>query len=302
MAIEDPVIAQIQLGILLRELRDAAQFTLAEAGEHAVLSGPSLSKVENGKQGISPDKVATLLELYGADDHVSAEALKLASVPKSRTRRRGSLYRDSIPAIGKRFLALEADATEVWVYENEVINGRLQIADYARTLMQATTPAAGSREIDRKVQTRLARQEQLTSRADAPLQLNLIQHEATLHRVIGGDQVMAAQLRHLAEVSTLQNIRLHVLPFRPKSTPNFDEAFVTQSSFTLLKLPERGTLLYIEDFVSATYPEDIAVIQKYVAAYQRLSAAAEDTESSRELIVKVAEQYDAPAAKGTRSR
>lgn len=292
MTVNDPVIAQIQLGLLLRELRDAAGLTLAEVAPHLGMTGATLSKVENGKQGFSLDKVATLVELYDADDQASAEALKLAAVPKSRTRRRGSLYRDAIPTSGRRFLVLEADASEVSVYQNEVIGGLLQTADYTRALMQAATPEAGSREIDRRVQTRMARQELLSRSDREPLRLNVILHEAVLHRVIGGDQIMAEQLRHLIDVSELPNVNLQILPFRPRPTPNYDEAFVTLTSFTLLRLPERGTLLYVEDFTSATYPEDAAQIQRFLGAYQRLSAAAEDQEGSRKLIAKVAEHYN----------
>ncbi|MQA62963.1 MAG: helix-turn-helix domain-containing protein [Actinophytocola sp.] len=41
----NPVIAQIQLGILLRELRDAAGLTLAEVAPHLGMTGATLSKV-----------------------------------------------------------------------------------------------------------------------------------------------------------------------------------------------------------------------------------------------------------------
>lgn len=292
MTVDDPVVAQITLGILLRDLREQAEITALEAARHVGLSSASMSKVENGKQGITPENVATLVELYGADDTASAEALKLASVPKSRMRRRrGSSYRDAVPNWFRRLLVVESEATAIEIFENELVPGRLQVENYARVLIQAGAPHAGIKEIDKQVELRMSRQRVLTRTDPPPPRLDVILHEAALHRVVGDDQIMASQLAHLIELSELPTIDLHVQPFRPSPTPNHDEAFTTRTAFTLLKLPERGTVLYVEDFDAATYPEDVQVIQRYAAAFQRLKAATLDPAASRKLIARIARQF-----------
>ncbi|MCA1655995.1 MAG: helix-turn-helix domain-containing protein [Pseudonocardiaceae bacterium] len=292
MTVDDPVVAQIQLGILLRDLRDQADLTASDAADHIGTSKASISRIENGKQAITAEDVAGLLELYRANDTDSAEALRLASVPKPRARRRRSAsYRDAVPNWFKRFLVMESEASDISVYENETVTGLFQTEDYARVLLQAGSPLAGRQEIDRQVELRTNRQ-RILDRTDAPPpQLDVILHEAVLHRVIGDDKVMAAQLRHLLDLSESPSIWLRVLPFRPNPTPNHDEAFTARNSFTLLRLPDRGTVLYLEDFTGATYPEDANVIHQYATSYQRFRSAADDPDKSRLLIAKVAEQY-----------
>jgi transcriptional regulator with XRE-family HTH domain len=292
MPVDDPVVAQIQLGILLRELRDRAGLTADTARRHIDVSTASMSRIENGKQAVQPETVAALLDLYGASDTDSAEALRLASVPKPRARRRRSAsYRDAAPNWFTRYLVLEGEASEISVYENEPIPGLFQTADYARAILQAGAPLAGEQEVSKRVDLRMGRQRILTRTDPPPAQVEAILHEATLHRVIGHDAIMAAQLAHLLDIGELPNVTVRVLPFRPKPTPNHDESFVAGARFVLLKLPDRGTMLYLDDFGGATYPEDIKVIQEYAAAYQRLRIVAEEPDASRKLIARVAKRY-----------
>lgn len=287
---DDPSVAQIQLGLLLTRLREQAKLKTDDAGGHIGTSKSSISRIENGKQPITSENVAALLTLYGANDADQAEALRLASVPKPRTRkRRSSSYRDDVPNWFRRFLVMESGADEILVYENEIVTGLFQTEDYARVLLQAGNPVAGRNEIDGLVELRRNRQ-QILGRPDPP-QLDVILHETVLHRVIGDDTIMAAQLDRLIELSESPTIHLRILPFRPTPTPNRDEAFTAKNVFVLLRLPERGTVLYLEETEGATYPEDVHVIQQYAASYQRLRAAAEEPERSRRLIAKVAEQF-----------
>lgn len=255
-------------------------------------SAAKISKVENGKQGITVQDVTALLDFYQSDDADSAEALRLAAVPRPR-RRRGSrlTYREAVPQYARRYVALEADASDIAMYDSELIPGLLQTSDYARRLMEAAAPYSGNKQIESKVKLRASRQELLTRSDPEPLRLNVILQEATLHRLIGDDACMREQLGHLLDLAELSNIVIRALSFRPRSTPNHDEAFASQVPFQVLRLPERGSLVYIEDFTGGTYPEDATVIQQYAHAFDRLGNAAEDPDASRDLIGKVATQY-----------
>nr|WP_211346768.1 Scr1 family TA system antitoxin-like transcriptional regulator [Actinokineospora cianjurensis] len=137
MTPDDPVVAQIQLGILLRELRGHAGRTAAEAASHIGISTGSFSRIENGKQTIKAEDVSALLDFYGADDQASAEALKLASVPRPTRRRRSTSYRDAVPNWFRRFLVLESEANDISIYENEIVTGLCQTEEYARVLLRA---------------------------------------------------------------------------------------------------------------------------------------------------------------------
>jgi transcriptional regulator with XRE-family HTH domain len=280
---DDPVVARIQLGILLRELRQDAERTAAQACKHLGCSPAKMSMVENGKQGIPVHEVAALLDFYGADDTSAAEALRLAAIPwPKRRRRRRALYQEAVPATARRYVALEAEAREIVAFDNAVINGLLQTRDYARTLLEAGAEYPGQ-EIHVKLDIRMNRQEKLFREEPRPLELDVIIDEACLHRRIGSAGIMRAQLEHLIDVSERDNVRLQVLPFVSKN----NEAFVARSNFYLLKLPERGSLVYIEDFAGGIYPEDGILIQEYATAYERLSRAALEPDETRAFLGKL---------------
>lgn len=286
MATDDPQVVLIQLGIMLRRLREYAELPASTAANQLGCSTAKVSKMENGKQSIRADEVSQLLELYEADDSQTAEALRLTAVPKPR--RRGT-YRDSVPDWFRRFLVLESEASELSIYESEVVSGTLQTEDYARTVLQAGYPFASSRELNQQVDVRMRRKSVLT-KENAP-EIDVVLHEATLHRVIGGDAVMHSQLDHLEELSKLPNLRLHVLPFRPAATSNHDEAFMAKTAFVVLKLAATGAVVYFEDIAGANYPEEAYAIQAYANAYQRLRNASLPVEASAKLIGRVKADY-----------
>lgn len=286
MATNDPQVVKIQLGILLRRLREEEGLTAAVAAQHLGCSTAKLSKMENGKQSIKSDEVSQLLELYKADDSKAAEALRLAAVPTPR--RRGT-YRDNVPDWFRRLLVLESEAAALTIYENEAVAGILQSEDYARTLLTAGYPFASRQELDQQVQVRLRRRSILT-REDAP-QVDVVLHEATLHRVIGNDAVMRQQVELLEELAALPNLDLHILPFRPKPSAGRDGAFMAKSAFVILQLESTGAVVYVEDVAGANYPEETAVIEAYATAYRRLRNSALTAEESRELIGRVKAQY-----------
>lgn len=282
----DHQVVLIQLGILLRRLREKEGLTAAAAAEYLNCSTAKLSKMENGKQSIKSDEVSRLLELYKADDSQAAEALRLAAVPT--TRRRGT-YRDNVPDWFRRFLVLESEATALTIYENELVAGLLQSEDYARAVLTAGYPFASRQELDKQVAARLRRRNILT-KEDAP-HVDVVLHEATLHRVIGNDAVMKQQMELLEELARLPNLELHILPFRPKPAAGNDAAFMAKSAFVLLQLESTGAVVYVEDVAGANYPEETAVIDAHANAYRRLRNAALTTEESLELIGRVKAEY-----------
>ncbi|WP_328499410.1 Scr1 family TA system antitoxin-like transcriptional regulator [Streptomyces sp. NBC_00414] len=54
---------------------------------------------------------------------------------------------------------------------------------------------------------------------DRPLHVYAVVWEAALRQLVGGPDVMRAQLEHLLHVAQLPNVRLQVLPFRTGGHP-----------------------------------------------------------------------------------
>jgi Domain of unknown function (DUF5753) len=138
-----------------------------------------------------------------------------------------------VPEWFQVYLGLEAEAASIHEYAAELVLSLLQTADYYRAFMR-TAPAAGDDEaIERKIAVRSARQERLTT-DDAP-ECWAVLNEAAVRRVVGGMNVMRAQLQHIGALADRPHINVQVLPFRTGGHPAMD------GSFIILGFPEAQT-------------------------------------------------------------
>lgn len=280
----DSKMIKIQLGIELRRLREDSGHTAAEAAEVVGGAGPKISKIENGKQGITPEEVEKLANLYDAPAKRRKYLVGLAEQLPKRSRRR-SAQRDAVPGWFERFLALESDATAMKIFEVDIVTGLLQTEDYARSTIEAWEPAADPRLVDRQVQTRLRRQSLLSKRN--PVELQVVLSEAALRRVQGGPEIMSAQLESLIASSERTNVELRVLPFEAR------DRIAVASAATLLYLAgQRLSVVYLEDVLGATYLWEPEEYTGYSVVFERLRSAALSPGESRDFIDRVRKYYD----------
>ncbi|MFG3309502.1 helix-turn-helix domain-containing protein [Streptomyces wuyuanensis] len=66
---------RIQLGAVLRALRQARGITAAPAAASLLVSQPKISRMESGKQRISPRDVRDLCKIYEGQDQQVVDAL-----------------------------------------------------------------------------------------------------------------------------------------------------------------------------------------------------------------------------------
>jgi hypothetical protein len=150
-------------------------------------------------------------------------------------------YVSAIPEWFQVYVGLEAEASTVHLYESELVDGLLQTPGYYRTFLRAAPAAAGENEAERKIEVRLARQERLTS--DDPPEYWAVLNEAVIRRVVGGAEVMRAQLGHITEMARLPHVNVQVLPFSAGVHPAMD------GSFRILGFPEAADpdVVYLEN-------------------------------------------------------
>jgi transcriptional regulator with XRE-family HTH domain len=278
-----PTVRRRRLAAEVRRLRERAGFTEDEVAERLRWSSSKLSRIELHRTGIKPHDLAMLLELYQVTEAHRDELLALAREP----RRRGwwEAYSDALPEEYAALIGLEAEAASASCWSPELVHGLLQTEDYARAVIRAhmgSTISPG--EIERRVETRIARQRVVTR--DEPIALSVVLDEAALLRLFGDESIMRKQLKRLTEDSQLPNVDLYVLPLvgaHPIGT----------GAFVILKFaPAHGTglhdVVYIEQLTrSAIYVEDEADTHEYSLAFGRLTAAALDPGKSRKLITKI---------------
>jgi hypothetical protein len=139
-------------------------------------------------------------------------------------------------------------------------------------------------EIDQATRLRLARQSRLHS--DDPLQFDLVVNEAALRRIVGGPEVMRAQLGHLLEVAGLPNVGVRVLPFAAGAHP------ATNGSFAVLEFPDEADprIVCLDILVTTLYREGLREVGAYQLAHERLKAIALGPEDSAALVTQMIEE------------
>ncbi|MGH3322241.1 MAG: DUF5753 domain-containing protein, partial [Streptosporangiaceae bacterium] len=141
-------------------------------------------------------------------------------------------------------------------------------------------------ELERKVEVRTVRQRRLTD-DDQPPEYWAVLNEAVLRRVVGGPEVMGAQLRNIAKLAERPHVTIQVLPFAGGVHP----AMACQS-FMLLGFPERGDrdLTYIDTETGGLYIENPEEVERYTLLFVRLRANALHPEESVALIDSAARE------------
>jgi transcriptional regulator with XRE-family HTH domain len=262
------------LGARLRKHREAAGMKGAQVAERITRSAATLSRWESGDLLPRPAEVHYMLELYG----VRGEERDVLVRHAEQAQRPGALEIDVAVAVADHAW-LEDRAWRIETFQNAVMPGLLQGADYAREVLKAWAPAATPERTERAIGARAARQQRLIG--DEPLQLAAILDEAALRRPIGGPETMCAQLGHLVEQAALPNVDIRVLPFAAGA-----HASLT-GSFDILRFRDDRDLVYVETRGGHMY---IDRSEPYTYAWRRLEAAALSEQESRAMIAAVAKE------------
>lgn len=278
-----PTVRRRRLGFELRRLREAHSFKLEDAAERLGLAPSTLSRIETGKAPTRTAYLTTMFEMYGVVDPVQRQAL----IDMARDgHRKGwwARYDDVLPTGFDIYVGLEAEASALRVFEDQVVHGLLQTEAYARIVMSAVRTQQSARQIDRAVELRVQRQEALTR--DDPLKLWLILNEAVIRRAVGGADVMGGQLAHLVKASEWPSVTLQVLPLSSGAHPALN------GPFCILEFPERTDpdVVYTEGVAGHAYLERDSDVRACAEAFDLLRAAALSPADSAEMIHNVAEE------------
>jgi transcriptional regulator with XRE-family HTH domain len=277
-----PTVRRRRLRYELRRLRDEHGLTIEQVQEASGgdIKAPSISRWENGERSVRPTDLRLMLDIY--DVHGERREALLTLSRQAKERGWWQSYSSAIPEWFQVYVGLEAEASTVRTYEAELVDGLLQTPDYYRAFLRAAPAAAADAEAERKIEVRLARQERLTG--EDPPEYWAVLNEAVIRRVVGGAEVMRAQLNHITEMASLPHVNVQVLPFVAGVHPAMD------GSFRILGFPEPGDpdVVYLENQAGSLYLEEAAEIDRYARMFSHLIAKALDPEESRRLISRIA--------------
>jgi len=275
---QSPTVRRRRLALELRRLRETAKLTCEDGAERLECSASKISRVETGRVSVSPRDVRDMLQIYGVPEDQRDSLVQLAR--ESRQKGWWHAYGDSVQPHFGTYLGLESAASEIRIYEVNLIPGLRQTEEYARTVISAGMVDKPRADIERSVALRMERQQ--IARTIMP-KVWAVLDEAALRRQVGGPEVMRIQLEHLREVGSLRNVSLQVIPFGGGAHPAMGRPFVILSFGEDLD-PD---VVYLEDLTSALWVENVDEIDRYNVFFHHLSATALSFESSAALMTAV---------------
>lgn len=274
------------LGERLKQLREDAAVKQSEAANYLDKDVSGLSRIESGLTPIREPDLKALLELYSVapDDPRYRDLLSLRDDAQRADWWDG--YAQDVEGSMIDYVWLESRATEIRSFRIFNVEGLLQTPEYARSLIEASSPDASEEQLDRWHDLRMKRQTVLTRRN--PLRLSVILDEAVLRRPIGGRDVTAAQLRHLVSQAGRPHIEVRVLPFEVGTHP------AQEGEFRYFTLPDPfDEVVCVECQAGQLYLEPPRS-SRFVGLYDALLESALGPDESVEFIATAAEQLEKP--------
>jgi transcriptional regulator with XRE-family HTH domain len=271
-----PTLRRLELGTLLKALRNERGFTVEQTGEQLGFSPSKVSRLENGLRGASARDINDLCDLYDVQGEKRQQLLDLAAAGKQQA------WWQSRNLAYSNYVGLEDAAAAIKDFGVGVIPGLLQTADYARAVMTARIPRLSTGDINQRVAGRIERQRLLT--AETPPQLDVVLDEAVLHRVAGNRGVMHAQMNRLLHVSELPRVDIRVLPYDAGIPP------VVTSKFILLSFDESSVpgVVFVEMHTGDLYLGPADGLADYEEAFQAIQAMAATPDRTRQIISGIA--------------
>jgi len=253
-----PAVGRRRLAAELRRLRTAANKTIHDVAEALECSAGKISRIETAMVSARLQDVREMLDLYAVGGTERDDLLNL--VRRARQRAWWHEFADVVPPQSATFFGLEDGAASIAEHQVVLVPGLLQTAEYARALLNAPRPLSPD-TVSRRLELRLRRQKLLDG-SDVPT-YHAVLDEAVLHRVVGGQQVMAAQLRHLVDMAERPRVTIQVLPFDTDVHTGLGMAFVI---FRFAD-PTEPEIVYLEQLTGNSYVEQPADVGIYLSTF-----------------------------------
>jgi transcriptional regulator with XRE-family HTH domain len=264
----------------LRELRKAAGLNQVDVTERvkrtlpdARFSQPALSRAEQGKGRLAPEVIRVLSEIYGVTGAERTTLIQQATDAEAGyVDARVVLQAGNTMNLQQRFARLEHDAVQIHAFNPVMVLGVLQTPAYAATVL-------GTSEDDPLVTGRMARQREMVT--DQRRRWTLIQTEGALRWQARSATVMAEQLAHLIQLSSIPHIQLGVIDWRTSVEVFPHTAFHLYDDTAAVVGTRDGTAII----------NDSARLADYHGLFDELTDLASFGDAARDYLRRIAHDY-----------
>lgn len=255
-----------RLAAALRNARESRGLTLRELGALTGRNSGVLSRYETGDRTPKPEDVAQLLTTMQVRGEEYDEILGLAYDTDAP-----DWVASTLPDRRQQQAAMadmEQSATRIDHASHSVFPGLLQSEPYATAIMSGGRLPTD--EIVNRVAFRMRRRSAL-EKAEFVSYLG----EAALYWLVGGNGVMAAQLRHVLGLMEMPNVHVLVVSFSTGWQPVLDGPFMVLD----------GSIVHVDTGSSGLFLHNPADVQAYLDAIDQLGELAYGEAETRALLL-----------------
>jgi transcriptional regulator with XRE-family HTH domain len=234
-----PIVQRILLGADLREAREAAGLSNADASKTLGWYTGKLSKVEQGDMKVADGDLEKAVRAYRIPKDRAVVLKRLAAESRRK------LPATRVPEHAVKYVNLERAARELRIFNGDSFPGTVQTAEYARAMLGRSVIVSPA-EVERMAGDRAKRLERMTL-PGAP-RMWLVVGEEALYREIGGPEVFRAQLEQIKVLAKLPHVHVQIIPFDGGAHASHG------ATFTIVTLIEgRPGVVYVEGLTAADY-------------------------------------------------
>ncbi|MEU7027187.1 Scr1 family TA system antitoxin-like transcriptional regulator [Streptomyces sp. NPDC046275] len=248
------------VGALVALYRKQAGLTQPQLATQACVALETLGSIEQGRRALRLGLAGELDALLSTG---GALAVAVDKAPK----------KERYPAFVQEFIELEAQALSLCWYENAVVPGLLQTADYARAVFDCLYPPITPQEAEERMLDRLDRQ-RIFEQTPWPPMMSFLLDESVLEKPIGGREVLRGQILHLREMAELPFLTLQIIPKARTTHAGLDGPMV------LIETRDHEHVAYIEgQRVSFLIddPDEVGILQGKYGMLRSQALTPEDT-------------------------
>ncbi|MGH3565526.1 MAG: helix-turn-helix domain-containing protein [Pseudonocardia sp.] len=289
VAASSPTALKWWFAVELRRLREKQGIGRDQAAAAIKGSIQNVGHIEVGRTLPKPLELDALLELYGVPER--AEFFQDLRVRAKQGRDWWiGLNRSASPHFSL-FLGLEASAVQLQNWNAHVVPGLFQTRAYAYELIRVGRLDLSAADVADLVELRMSRQREVLDREGPPLVWSVIA-EPALRWLVGGPDVMRAQLEHLITLVERPAIEIQVLPLWVGSHTG------TEGTFSIFSAPPElenyPGCVYVEGLVQGRYYEEPEELAAYRNALTRLQVRAMKPEDTPAYLRQLAKELGAP--------
>ena len=265
------------VGGALRRYRENVGYALEDAARVLECDRSKISRIETGQRGIRPKELRELLAEYGVP--ASEQLALLAIASRGGQHSWWHPYADVLSDDYLDYVIMESAASEIMTYEAQLVPDLLQTDEYARAIAAAEPGYLTDQQREDAVAAKAVRRQAVL---DGSRRLGVVLGEGALRQAVGGADVLAGQIGHLAKLSgDVPAVTIQVLPFSAGA-----HAAAGGGSLAILRFPDAPSLgmVYLEALSGGVYLESQEEVARYIRAFALLRAAALSPAESARLL------------------